>query len=280
VVIPTRDRAGSLARCLRALELQTAGPGEVIVVDDGSRDPEAVRAAAAARARVRIVRTSGIGPAAARNAGARAASAPYVCFTDDDCEPAAEWIARLVSALERGADVVAGPTLNARPGDPLATASQTVCDHLAEATFDRSSGRIWFAPSSNLACRAELLAAVPFADRFPAAGGEDRDWCARLADAGHALAFEPAAAVAHHQELSLTRFWRQHVRYGSGAHRFRRGRRGQRRLEPTRFYVGLLRRGFGFGPAVGVLVCAAQLATGLGFAGEAIRARQRRRSDA
>ena len=113
VVIPTRDRPRSLARCLRALERQTARAFEVIVVDDGYADPEAVQAAVGARAWVRVVRTAGSGPAAARNAGASGTSAPYVCFTDDDCEPAAEWIARLLAALERGADAVAGPTVNA-----------------------------------------------------------------------------------------------------------------------------------------------------------------------
>ena len=278
VVVPTRDRPRSLARCLRALERQTAEPYEVIVVDDGSAHPEAVRAAVGERTVVRLVRNPGTGPAAARNAGARATSAPYVCFTDDDCEPGAEWIARLVAALEQGADVVAGPTVNARPTDPLATASQAVCDHLAEATLDHSSGRIGFASSSNLACRATVLAVVPFAERFPSAAGEDRDWCARVADAGHALVFEPAAAVAHHQELSLARFCRQHVRYGNGAHRFRRGRRSGRRLEPAGFYLGLLRRGFDLGPAVGLLVFAAQLATAVGLGGEALRARLRRSS--
>ena len=42
VVVPTRDRPGALARCLAALERQTVGDFEVVVVDDRSRSPEAV----------------------------------------------------------------------------------------------------------------------------------------------------------------------------------------------------------------------------------------------
>jgi len=43
VVIPTRDRCETLAKCLRALEAQdeTAGELEVVVILDGSRDDSA-----------------------------------------------------------------------------------------------------------------------------------------------------------------------------------------------------------------------------------------------
>jgi len=45
VVVPTRDRVGALERCLAALATQRASGLEVIVVDDGSVERGAVKAA-------------------------------------------------------------------------------------------------------------------------------------------------------------------------------------------------------------------------------------------
>ena len=101
VVVPTRDRPESLRRCLGALRAQDLAELEVIVVDDGSRDRGAVEAALAGAAPgVRLLRTPGRGPAAARNRGVRAATGEVVCFTDDDCEPEPGW-ARLLAGRSR-----------------------------------------------------------------------------------------------------------------------------------------------------------------------------------
>jgi glycosyltransferase involved in cell wall biosynthesis len=271
VVVPTRDRPDRLARCLAALDRQTQPDLEIVVVDDASRDADAVLAAVTAVSRARLVRGEGRGPAAARNAGWRAAYAPVVCFTDDDCEPVAGWAEALTARVRAGHAAAAGPTRNGRPGNVLAAAAQAIATHLAEATMDPATGRMRFAPTSNLACTAEVLHRVPFDERYPLAAGEDRDWCARLLAAGHDLVFEPGARVDHHQELSPSGFWRQQVRYGRGAFRFRSDHRTLTRPEPLGFYTGLLRRGFAEGPAAGLLVGVAQVATAVGMAAEAVR---------
>src|SRR5687767_10169141 len=92
IVIPTRDRRESLARCVGALAgQQTSRSHEVIVVDDGSEPPLQPRDLPPV-AHLRIVRREGSGPARARNAGIHAATAPVVLFTDDDTEPFPDWI--------------------------------------------------------------------------------------------------------------------------------------------------------------------------------------------
>jgi len=271
VVVPTRDRPERLAVCLAALQRQTAPDLEIVVVDDASRDAAAVAQVVASAPRARLVRGAGRGPAAARNAGFRAARAATICFTDDDCEPVAGWAAALAGRIAAGAQAAAGPTRNARPRNVFAAAAQAIASHLAEATIEPATGRMRFAPTSNLACRADVLRKVSFDERYPLAAGEDRDWCARLVGTGAALVFEPAALVGHHQELSARGFWYQQVRYGRGAYRFRSDHGTLTRLERPRFYAGLVRRGFGDGPRAGALVCLAQVATAVGMAQEAAR---------
>jgi GT2 family glycosyltransferase len=281
VVVPTRDRPARLAACLAALECQTAPQLEIVVVDDASRDARAVAAAVAAAPRARLVRGTGGGPAAARNAGVRAAQAPIVCFTDDDCEPVPGWaqaLGRRITAGSPDAAAAAGPTRNGRPDSVLTRAAQAIATHLAEATMDPATGRMRFAPTSNLACRTEVCRSLPFDERYPLAAGEDRDWCARLTDAGYALVFERSALVNHHQELSPAGFWRQQLRYGRGAYRFRSDRGTLLRLEAPRFYAGLLRRGFAHGPRTGALICMAQVATALGMGLEAAAVNARARA--
>lgn len=275
VVVPTRDRPGPLAACLAALEAQTVRSFEIVVVDDRSRDPSTVAAVVAGVSGARLVHGDGRGPAAARNVGAAAARGPVVCFTDDDCRPGSRWLQTVLDRVRAGAHIVAGPTRNGRPWDRWATASQTVTNHLTEATYEPGTGQVGFAPTSNLAVVADVQRRLPFDETYPLAAGEDREWCSRATAEGMAIAFEPAAWVEHHQNLSLRTFWRQQVRYGRGAHRWRRGRDGPRRLQPARFYVDLVRAGLSQGAGVGLLVALSQVATAVGVAQEAIAVRRR-----
>lgn len=269
VVVPSRDRPGSLARCLDALgEQQTEEPFDVVVVDDASVDGDVVRSAVAGRAR--IVVGEGRGPAAARNLGAGSTDAEVVLLTDDDCRPSPRWVQSLLDRVRAGADVVAGPTIVPAGAGAPARAAQVVTNHLVHASL--AGGVVGFAPTSNLAVRSSVLAGLPFDEAYPLAAGEDRDWCDRLAAGGGAIAYEPAAVVDHHPDLPLAGFWRQQVRYGRGAHRFRSS--GDRGRSPARFYVDLLRSGLRDGVAVGGLVVAAQAATAVGLVAEARAARR------
>ena len=278
VIVPTRNRPDALAACLAALARQTASSFEIVVVDDASVDAAAVASVASSVPQALVARGSGRGPAAARNAGAELARAPILCFTDDDCRPAPGWIEACVARIEEGALVVAGPTHNGLPADDCATAAQTITNHLVAMSLDASGTRVGFAPTSNLACRAELHREVPFDEDYPLAAGEDREWCARLAGRGIEIAYEPAASVTHWPALSLRAFWRQQERYGRGAYRFHRTQPPGARLGSARFYLALVRAGFAHGARVGALVLLAQVATAVGMTREAapeIRGRAR-----
>ena len=91
VVIPVRDRAAELDRCLAA-----AGTGyPVLVVDDGSADPSAVAAVCAARGARLVRRNVNGGPGAARNTALRLIGAEFIAFLDSDCTPPPDWITAL-----------------------------------------------------------------------------------------------------------------------------------------------------------------------------------------
>jgi cellulose synthase/poly-beta-1,6-N-acetylglucosamine synthase-like glycosyltransferase len=272
VVVPTRDRPHALRRCLGALDAQDTEGFEVVVVDDRSLARDEVHAVVAGSARARVVDGAGRGPAAARNLGVRSARGDVLCFTDDDCAPAREWVRALVARVDRGSTVVAGPT---RPGAPsvYVRASQIVTNQVVEASRDGDA--VGFAPTSNIACRRAVHEAVPFDEHFPTAAGEDRAWCDALRAAGHRIDWSPGAWVAHTPELDARAYWRQHARYGAGAYRYFHGASASRsRRERAQFTDALVRRAFLEGVAVGALVLLAQGATAVGYAEEAIRARR------
>jgi GT2 family glycosyltransferase len=82
VVIPVYNAAQTLGECLNRLFQSRYGNFEVVIVDDGSTD--ATRRIAAAFP-CRIVPSGGrVGPAAARNVGAQAATGEFLFFIDAD----------------------------------------------------------------------------------------------------------------------------------------------------------------------------------------------------
>jgi glycosyltransferase involved in cell wall biosynthesis len=77
VIVPAFNAEATLGATLDALQAQTFGGWEAVVVDDGSTDATAALAGERARAdsRIRLVRQENGGVSAARNAGIAAARA-------------------------------------------------------------------------------------------------------------------------------------------------------------------------------------------------------------
>ena len=99
VVIPVYNGGDDFERCLSGLRSSRHDDYEWIVVDDGSADESS---AVAARAGARVLRhESPLGPAAARNAGARDATAEIVFFLDADVVPHPETLGRALRHFER-----------------------------------------------------------------------------------------------------------------------------------------------------------------------------------
>lgn len=104
VVIPVRDDAELLDRCLRALARQTVPALEVVVVDNASTDDSA----AVARAHgARVVPEPRVGIPAAAATGYDAALGSVIARLDADSLPPEDWVAVVLHALDRRPDAVA-----------------------------------------------------------------------------------------------------------------------------------------------------------------------------
>jgi hypothetical protein len=69
-------------------------------------------------------------------------------------------------------------------------------------------------PGCNIAVRKDVFAAVGGFDPIFRTAGDDVDFCWRLSDAGHRLAFVPGAFVWHWRRPSIRAFLRQQTGYG------------------------------------------------------------------
>ena len=118
VVIPVKNDAALLERCLAALNAQTVLPLEVIVVDNGSTDDSA-RIAALGGARV-ISHPDGFIPAVAA-AGLDEGRGDILARLDADCVPPATWIESIAASMgdsdgiTGGADFIDGPRWLRKP---------------------------------------------------------------------------------------------------------------------------------------------------------------------
>src|SRR4051794_15457924 len=106
IIVPTRGRAGYLARALASIGEQARQQGvEVVVIDDGP-DPETRAAAQRAGARY-LAHERTLGLNAARNTAIAATDADWLFFLDDDVEVRPGWLAALLEAARSADDDVA-----------------------------------------------------------------------------------------------------------------------------------------------------------------------------
>jgi len=286
IVIPTYNRPEQLAVCLRACSRLDYPHDrfEVIVVDDGGVMPlDEVVNQFHGSLTLKLLQQQKAGPAAARNRGASEATGKFLAFTDDDCEPASNWLETLAARFVASPDcAVGGQTHNVLMHNLYSTASQLLVSYLL-AYYSGAPDRVRFFPSCNLAFPTERFRDVGgFNVSFPRSAGEDRELCDRWQHRGYRMIHAPEAVVYHSHHLTAKTFLRQHFHYGRSAYYYHLLRARQRqqpfKVEPPAFYLNMLTHPFGkipFGKAIGVvpLLIAAQAVNAAGFFWEHARKR-------
>jgi GT2 family glycosyltransferase len=188
VVIPA-SRQVRLAAALEALALQSVAMErfEVIVV----RDPAVgVVVEPPDRLRVRVLDgRAGSNIAGMRNEGWRAANGALVVFTDDDCRPAPDWLARVLSAAAESEGAFVQGRTEPDPGE---------LDRLYGLARSQSivGPSPWFETCNMAYPRALLERVAGFDERFSALG-EDADLALRALASGARREYADEALVWH-----------------------------------------------------------------------------------
>lgn len=237
VVVCTRARPESLARCLASVErLSYAGPVEVVVVDNDSVDSARSTVAALknrAAFPVHYVHEPRAGLSNARNRGVQAARHDHVAFLDDDEEADTRWLTQMANAFARDGrvGVVTGYIA---PAD-LSSEASIKLEEFGGFSKGRHLQRILlhagncepllpmpaFGAGGNMAfTKAALRAAGGFDAALgagtPTPGGEDTLFFTKHLLNDGTLAYEPGAIVWHHHRHDLRGLEKQMNGYGQG----------------------------------------------------------------
>jgi len=227
VVVPTFERHEKLEACIVSLASQedAAAIGDVVIADDGSQDDTIAWLEAASRCdwpfELRIVRLRHRGPAAARNAGVRAAANECVAFTGDDCVLAPGWAKAhlLEHAANPGRSVLGHTTwLPSLAVSPFMHYQENGGSQFAYGRIaDRDDASWRFYYTTNISTPKHLLLEHPFEERFPAARYEDMELGWRLEQAGHSISYRPEALAWHDHPITFESFRTRCPEYGEYA---------------------------------------------------------------
>ena len=229
VIIPTRNRHGTLSRCLECLTAQDCPleSFEVVVVDDGSSDETWAwlqTYASGSPFPVRPFRQPPRGPAAARNRGLEAAQGELVVFLGDDIYASPGLLSRHLAWHAAWPDewtAVLGQ-IQWAPDLRVSSLMRWLETSGAQWRFQgleagNSLTYHWFITANLSLKRAVLLETGAFDERFPNAALEDTELGYRLSLRGLQIRYAADALAYHWHPVALEGFLERSRKQGRGA---------------------------------------------------------------
>jgi GT2 family glycosyltransferase len=241
VILATRDRSESLARCLPTLLAQHYPAYEVIVVDNApstSATADLIQHTFADEPRIRYVCEDHPGLPFAHNRGLLEAKGKIIAFTDDDVVVDSYWLAGLIKGFEAAENVacVTGlilPMELETPAQFLFEAYGGFTMGFSRRIFDlrEHRGNNPSYPYISGACTAGVGASMAFTAKFLKSeggfdhalgpgcltcGGEDLDVFFRVIKHGYRLVYEPTSLLYHQHRRDYWALKKQMYEYGLG----------------------------------------------------------------
>jgi glycosyltransferase involved in cell wall biosynthesis len=214
VIIPVFQDIELLDDCLFSLHEQTFDESYEVLVVDNDVSTE-IKALVAKYPKARYLQESKRGSYNARNCGLRAARGQIIAFTDADCVPARDWLARCAENLWSGdgSDAIGGRIV-------LTATPQRHSGELFELAFRPFNQQYFvtglkFAATANMAVRKAVIDSVGDFNGTLLTGG-DLEWGRRLFASGFRMKYADDAVVFHPARRTLGSLIRRHRRLSGG----------------------------------------------------------------
>jgi GT2 family glycosyltransferase len=223
VALSTLNRPDALSICLKNLLAGDVLPAEIVVVDQSrdNRTKQIVEGCDTDPVSLVYIRHEGRGLGTAQNIAIFRAQQPIVAVTDDDCEPAPNWIATIEQCFssQGSIDALTGRVL---PAGPKTAGTYAVSSRTSTERMDfHQRAMPWHVGSgNNFAVKREWLKSIGGNDErlgpgSPGQGGVDMDLFYRLLRAGARIRYEPDLLVYHARTDKKGRLSRR-IPYGYG----------------------------------------------------------------
>lgn len=204
IIIPVYNGGAQFKRCLNAIEQSTFTNWELIVVDDGSTDGSD---ALARDFGARLFATRGqLGPAAARNSGAKIARGQYLFFLDADCEVHPDTLARIARIFKADPqlDALFGSYDDAPSAPNFISQYKNLFHHYVHQRGQEEASTFW--TGCGAIKRSRFLALGGFdLQRYQRPSIEDIDLGYRLKRAGGRIKLVKQVQVKHLKTWNLLR---------------------------------------------------------------------------
>lgn len=221
IIIPTRDRVDLLRTCIGGLEkLDYAGQVEILIVDNGSSDPEALSFVAFldASGRAKVLRDGGaFNFSRLNNLAARQAGGEILCLLNNDIETIdGDWLSVLVRFAQVPGVGAAGPMLTYPDGSiqhagvviGIGGAAGHVCRYSvpgqgSDLCWHGTTRTVSAVTAACLVVRKDAWCTVAGLDEDDfAVAFNDVDFCMKLQAAGLRNIYVPAVRLVHHESIS------------------------------------------------------------------------------
>lgn len=225
IIVPTKDRGLLLQQCLRSVEERNSyAPYEIVVVDNGSTEPEALKYLESVARKWRVFRYPGqFNFSAINNFGAAQAKGEYLVFLNNDTQVIqADWITAMLEHAQRPNVGAVGAKLLYPDGRIQHAGVVLGIGGLADHAFKYLPGSTpsYFGLTDVVRnCSAVTGACMMvsrmvfeevrgFDERFRVAFN-DIDCCLRLLQRGYLIVYTPLALLYHHESASRGRVYPQ-----------------------------------------------------------------------